>query len=233
MRLDEIIDTKYPAYRHDPRYAGGKDLCGYFPLYEKHLPKKVDDFMEIGVAMGISIWMFRDYYNGEGNFHAMNYQFDHDNNGVIPMKDLQKTGIICHNGLQEDIDFLSTVKTQFDVIVEDGSHRADHQAITFKHLFNNNVKPGGLYVIEDLHCCVGDYWWGECEGYDNTMLYFLQHWPNVISLEFECAVPFPKPTKKKFISNQFFSQEEFSHLVKTIDKIYLYSPSIAFIYKKP
>ncbi len=233
LTLNQIIDTNYPRYRNDGVYAGGKDGCGYFPIYEKHLPKSVEDFMEIGVAMGISIWMFRDYYEGKGNFHAMNYQFDRDTNkGVIPMKDLQRTGIICHDGRHEDLDFLSTIKTQFDVIVEDGSHRSDHQAIAFKHLFNNNVKPGGVYIIEDLHCCQGEYWWGDCQGFDNTMLHFLRLWPNVINLDLLLHTPNENPNPKPFKGNQFFTVDDYNHLVNSIDKIYLYNPSIAFIYKK-
>lgn len=231
-KLDYIIDTKYPEYRKKNFYAGGKDGCGYFPLYENHLPESVDDFMEIGIAMGISIWMFRDYYDGIGNFHAMNYQFNHDNQGVIKMKDLEKTGIICYDGLQEDIDFLSTIKTQFDVIVEDGSHRSDHQAITFKHLFNNNIKYGGLYVIEDLHCCIGEYWWGTCEGYENTMLNFLHEYFTIYDCDLFTHKQTKKISKKTFNGNQFFSKEDYKNLVNTIDKIYIYSNSIAFIYKK-
>jgi len=183
--------------------------------------------------MGISIWMFRDYYDGKGNFHAMNYQFDRDTNkGVIPMKDLQRTGIICHDGRHEDLDFLSTIKTQFDVIVEDGSHRSDHQAIAFKHLWNNNVKPGGIYIIEDLHYCQGENWWGDCQGFDNTMLHFLLNWPDVINLDLLLHTPNENPKPKPFKGNQFFTVDDYNHLRNSIDKIYLYNPSIAIIYKK-
>lgn len=37
----------------------------------------------------------------------------------------------------------------FDLIVDDGSHRPDHQQITFGCLFPR-LRPGGLYLIEDL-----------------------------------------------------------------------------------
>ena len=37
----------------------------------------------------------------------------------------------------------------FDVIVDDGSHRPDHQQVSLDFLFHH-VKPGGLYFIEDL-----------------------------------------------------------------------------------
>jgi hypothetical protein len=37
----------------------------------------------------------------------------------------------------------------FDIIIDDGSHRADHQQIAFGALFNH-VRVGGVYFIEDL-----------------------------------------------------------------------------------
>jgi len=37
----------------------------------------------------------------------------------------------------------------FDVIIDDGSHRADHQQVSLEMLFPH-LKPGGLYIIEDL-----------------------------------------------------------------------------------
>ena len=38
----------------------------------------------------------------------------------------------------------------FDIIIDDGSHRADHQQISLEVLFPH-LKPGGLYFIEDLN----------------------------------------------------------------------------------
>jgi len=38
---------------------------------------------------------------------------------------------------------------ELDVVVDGGSHRPDHQQLTLGHLFPR-LKPGGLYIIEDL-----------------------------------------------------------------------------------
>ena len=39
---------------------------------------------------------------------------------------------------------------EFDVIIDDASHASDHQQITLGTLFPA-LKPGGLFIIEDLH----------------------------------------------------------------------------------
>ena len=43
----------------------------------------------------------------------------------------------------------ATGSQPFDLVIDDGSHRADHQQITFGALFHH-VSVGGLYIIEDL-----------------------------------------------------------------------------------
>jgi SAM-dependent methyltransferase len=63
--------------------------------------------------------------------------------------------IITHQVDQGRRDQLSAIRdayadTAFDLIVDDGSHRSDHQQTTLEELFPL-LKPGGLYVIEDLN----------------------------------------------------------------------------------
>lgn len=48
----------------------------------------------------------------------------------------------------------------FDVIVDDGSHIVHHQMLSFEYLFLNALKPGGLYVIEDLQTSFHPAWGG-------------------------------------------------------------------------
>ena len=37
-----------------------------------------------------------------------------------------------------------------DVIVDDGSHYPRHQIASFEYLFEKMLKPGGIYVVEDI-----------------------------------------------------------------------------------
>jgi spermidine synthase len=42
-----------------------------------------------------------------------------------------------------------TAPEGFDIIIDDASHFGDLTKIAFWHLFDNHLKPSGLYVIED------------------------------------------------------------------------------------
>jgi hypothetical protein len=61
------------------------------------------------------------------------------------------------------------------IIVDDGSHVADHQLKSFYYLFENLLDWGGVYVIEDIEC---NYWrpettiYGYETGYTNIVDYF-------------------------------------------------------------
>lgn len=63
-----------------------------------------------------------------------------------------------YRGDQSDGEFLSFVlsdsDTEFDIVVDDGSHDPEHQLFTFDALFPS-VKPGGLYIFEDVET---SYW---------------------------------------------------------------------------
>ena len=52
---------------------------------------------------------------------------------------------------RDDINnFLSKNNIEYDIILDDGSHRMHDQQITFAKMFKS-LKPGGIFIIEDLH----------------------------------------------------------------------------------
>jgi hypothetical protein len=55
-------------------------------------------------------------------------------------------------GSQADPEFLHKLACRFPprIVIDDGSHRSDHNIFTFEHLFPA-VVPGGYYIVEDLH----------------------------------------------------------------------------------
>lgn len=55
----------------------------------------------------------------------------------------------------EDLTNIKNKINQCDLIIDDGSHQPEHQTKTFIYLFENLLKKGGIYIIEDIEC---NYW---------------------------------------------------------------------------
>lgn len=205
-RIDKIF-TKFET---------DKVLLNYGKEYAKYLPKAVNNFLEIGTWKGGGIRSFREFYNGVGNFHTLNYRFDDEN--IPSIQSLKKEGFVCHEGFQQDIDFLRSINVKFDAIIDDGSHHSNEQIITFKHLFKHNLTHGGVYVCEDLHCCRESYFWNGVESFENTIL----------------GVVFKVMNGGNWES-QLFTPDDSDYLLKNIDSINLggdRNESIVFITKK-
>jgi hypothetical protein len=71
-------------------------------------------------------------------------------------------------GAQQDTELLdrvaaSTAPAGFDVIIDDASHTGELTRTSFWHPFDNHLKPGGIYVIED---CGTGYWSKWLDGRD-------------------------------------------------------------------
>jgi len=102
-------------------------------------------FMEIGLAQGLSIAMFREYFGLPtqkviGVDHSMVFDTaPHTEKGTMLIKaDATRMGfIIMLNG------------QTFDVVIDDASHMAQDQETTFKML-KLFMRPGGIYIIEDI-----------------------------------------------------------------------------------
>jgi len=130
----------------------------YIPVYEKWLapyrgtPVRI---LEIGVSDGGSLQLWRRYFGDAATIYGIDInpacaeRFEAPNQVRI--------------GSQADADFLKSVAGEMgtiDIIIDDGSHVASHQRISFETLFPL-LKDGGLYVVEDTH---SSYWEGVYEG---------------------------------------------------------------------
>ena len=56
----------------------------------------------------------------------------------------------------------------FDVFVDDGSHTSRDIVLAFCNYFRH-VRPGGVYVVEDLHCSYRPQWGGGIDRGDTSM----------------------------------------------------------------
>ena len=112
----------------------------FAPLVGKNIK-----LLELGVYNGASLLLWRDYFE----------------NGTIVGIDINRVniggptdGIHIYQGKQQDIQLLDRVAQEqapegFDVIIDDCSHIGRLTRVSFWHLFDNHLKPGGLYAIED------------------------------------------------------------------------------------
>ena len=120
----------------------------YFRNYERlfaPLAGKKIHLLELGISQGGSLELWRDYF-GNGTIAGID---------ISPVRLDDPTGRIhVYQGLQQDTALLDRVRREtapegFDIIIDDCSHIGEFTALSFWHLFDRHLKPGGLYVIED------------------------------------------------------------------------------------
>lgn len=93
---------------------------------------------------GASVKMWRDYF-ANGRIYGI------DVNEAAELDGERVRTFVADQGELDDLRALTeaTGGIRFDVIVDDGSHRPDHQQVALGYLFDF-LDPGGLYFIEDL-----------------------------------------------------------------------------------
>ena len=144
---------------------------GYLPHYQQHLPPQCRSLLEIGAAKGFSALMWQEFYP-DCDIHLLDLFLDSNH---VSVKWCREHFFVPHQGDQGSLKVLASIENQFEVIIDDGSHRADHQLISFKHLFFNNLVSGGLYAIEDCHCNPLPFYWGEIVRFEDTPLFMFRH----------------------------------------------------------
>lgn len=107
------------------------------------------DLLEIGLNRDDrysipSLMIWNDYFYGNINITGFDIEdFLQFNSAYENIK-------IFMGDQSNETDLQQLKYKTYDIIVDDGYHASKHQQISFKKLWEN-VKPGGYYVIEDLH----------------------------------------------------------------------------------
>lgn len=135
----------------------------YTDVYEAYLErhrKENLNFLEIGLGVtgnnwrsdivhgknsgGASIRMWHDYFENSNIFGI-------DINECAYLDNERIKTFVADQGNIENLEafVMKSAVDEFDFIIDDGSHRPDHQQISFSYFFKK-LKSGGLYFIEDL-----------------------------------------------------------------------------------
>lgn len=124
----------------------------YLVKYERYLQHFRDRtgvaMMELGAGpdwnIGASAKVWKEYFWREDfRLHIADIK---ESSGVIG--DSRCSVEIGNLGEQEFLRALAA--RPYDIIIDDASHRTGHQILAFEILFPA-VKPGGLYIVEDIH----------------------------------------------------------------------------------
>lgn len=134
--------------KHDHHHTfAQKSYLDIYEPYFKPLRERKINFLEIGVRDGCSHRMWQQYFSKESNI----YGIDIDPRCSVYAKENIKIYIGSQDDLSVIDNVVSDAKDGFDVILDDGSHVNELTINSFNLLFKH-VKPGGLYIIEDLAC---------------------------------------------------------------------------------
>lgn len=129
----------------------------YLDLYDRHFaPFRGQPivFLEIGVDRGGSLDLWRRYFGPEATICGIDINPSCTKAVTAPN--------IVRIGSQSDPVFLRSVIAEIGqphIILDDGSHIATHQRVSFETLFPL-LCDGGIYAIEDMHTA----YWPEYEG---------------------------------------------------------------------
>jgi hypothetical protein len=129
----------------------------YLPIYERYFAAyrgAAVKMLEIGVSGGGSLDLWRRYFGPD----AVIFGIDIDPACAEVVSAPNQVRI----GSQIDPQFLLGVAAEMgslDIVLDDGSHVASHQRISFETLFPR-LSEGGLYIIEDLQTA----YWADYDG---------------------------------------------------------------------
>jgi hypothetical protein len=136
---DKAVHTEYLRnYEH------------YFePL--RHDPVRL---FELGIKDGGSLYLWRDYFE-RGLIVGLD---------IEPARLDDPTGRIrTYQGMQQDTALLDRIALEnapegFDIIIDDCAHIGVLARASFWHLFDNHLKSGGVYIVEDWGTGYWDLW---------------------------------------------------------------------------
>lgn len=162
------------------------DTHGFTEVYERFfspLKSAPIRICEIGIAGGGSLDVWSRYFSRATVFGIDLYslpQLRELLKGQTAVKDMLpekpeteriKTFVADQTKREELMRFIDRYGGGFDIVLDDGGHSMEQQQVSFGFFFRH-VKPGGYYVIEDVHTSlVGRYeGFGADKSEENTTL---------------------------------------------------------------
>lgn len=216
---------------------------GYLKNYESFfspLRSKKVSLLELGIYKGGSLLMWSKYFE-RGRIVGVDIN-------EVNLK--ASKNVYTEKGDQRDAEFLKNLSEKytdggFDIIIDDASHFGNFTEASFLICFNQLLKPGGIYVIEDWGT---GYWedWPDGEKFIPSE----NHLIGKLRKPYKFAENYEKPQRvsyeghnvgmvgfvKQFVEE--LSLEDIKHSNKGLNKYstdvqgVFYAPGQVFIFKK-
>ena len=154
--------SKNPGYREIFEAHSGKlsdKWSLYLDVYQEFLEprrKDIKHMLEIGVQNGGSLAIWAKYFPEAESIIGIDIE---PKCALLTYPDYRIKVLIGDAGSRGFLKENSKELEALDFILDDGSHRSDHIIQAFVALFPR-LRPGGAYIIEDLHAS----YWPEYQG---------------------------------------------------------------------
>jgi len=147
------IASDNPLEELGAKYLPTKRIHNYLPYYWMHfrdIRSEVRNVLEIGVQTDRSIRMWEEFFPN-ATIHGLDIDpaCERLAGGRCKIFIGDQSDRVCLNQVVE------SAGGHFDIVIDDGSHRVEHQLASFDFLFPM-LSDHGIYVVEDTGGCVGD-----------------------------------------------------------------------------
>ena len=196
-----------------PRFHNFTELYEHIFFPMKNASIKI---CEIGIANGGSLILWQEYFP-----NATIFGIDIIDRHFLNSKRI-KTFIADQANRDQLKQFIEKCGSDYTIMLDDGGHAMEQQQTSFGYLFKY-VKPGGYYIIEDVHTSLPRFYRGYgvvTNGKNSTLRMINQY------------------IKTGKIESQYLTPDESKYLTKNIEYCNLFfrkgrnRPSITCIFKK-
>jgi SAM-dependent methyltransferase len=149
-----MVDLAHIAGRYDTDKAVHTHYLRNYEHYFGGLRDREVRLLELGIKTGGSLLLWRDYF-ARGLIVGLD---------IEPVHLDDPTGRVhTYQGAQQDTELLDRIAHEhapagFDIIIDDCAHIGVLARASFWHLFDQHLKSGGVYVIEDWGTGYWDEW---------------------------------------------------------------------------
>jgi hypothetical protein len=119
----------------------------WYDFWLSHLRREPIRMLEIGILLGGSLRMWHEYFERPERIFAADLLFPEER-GVEAIELGPRVELLRLD--QSDRQQLAGMPRRLDLVIDDGGHRMEQQQLSLVTLFEH-LKPGGIYILEDLH----------------------------------------------------------------------------------